>query len=85
MLYITLCSALSQRKLETQCLRHRKRSYTLFSRMRPFVGRESKVAMAEALQDHQRFKLLFPILSSSACGLHPHDCIMAAPFPGITF
>lgn len=53
MLYITLCSALSQRKLETQRLKHRKRSYTLFSRMRPFVGRESKVAMAEALQDHQ--------------------------------
>ena len=75
MLCITLCLALSQRKLETQWLKHRKGSYTFFSYVRHCVDRESKAAMVEARQDHQGFKLLFPILPSSACGLHPHDCI----------
>lgn len=84
MLYITLCLTLSQRKLGNTMLKHRKGSYTFFSYVRHCVDRESKAAMVEALQDHQRFKLLFPILPSSACGLHPHDCTMAA-FPGITF
>ena len=38
MLYITLCLALSQRKLETQWLKHRKGLYTFFSYVRHCVG-----------------------------------------------
>lgn len=85
MLYITLCLTLSQRKLETQWLKHRKGSYTFFSYVRHCVDRESKAAMVEALQDHQGFKLYFLFCLPQHVAVHPHDCIMAAPFPGITF